>query len=66
MNMLQAISNVSSGAFIQYIELTKEKQVSRAERKRKERIKREKQIDDAVASTGLHHREALYKKWGWN
>lgn len=65
MTLLQDLKNVADGLFIHRIENTTV-QVSRAERQRNARLKREKQINQAILSTGIHHRESLFKKWGWN
>ena len=65
MTLLQDLKNVADGLFIHRIENTTV-QVGRAERQRNARLKRKKQIDQAILSTGIHHRESLFKKWGRN
>ena len=65
MTILQAIKNVKDRVFIQRFERSTQI-TSRVDRQRKERLERKKQIDDAILSTGIHHRESLFKKWGRN
>lgn len=64
MNLIQAMQNVTSGVFIQSWSKANS-QMTRKERQLKAKKVREKQIDDAILSTGIHHRESLFKKWGW-
>ena len=64
MKLIQAMQNVTSGVFIQSWSKTNG-QMTRKERQLKAKKVREKQIDDAILSTGIHHRESLFKKWGW-
>ena len=64
MKILEGMKNLASGIFIQnFGPLTGIN--ARVARKQKNSEKRTKQILDAIESTGKHHREALFKKWGW-
>ena len=63
MTLLQDLKNVADGLFIQRIENTTVR-MSRAERQRKAKQTRMKQLENAYSSTGNYHKESLLKKWG--
>ena len=60
---LQDLKNVADGLFIHQKEAVKT-QMSRAERQRKAKQTRIKQLENAYSSTGDYHKESLLKKWG--
>ena len=64
MTLLQDLKNVADSLFIQRIENTTV-QMSRAERQRKAKQTRMKQLENTYSSTGDYHKKSLLKKWGY-